>query len=328
MKPTRIVVSIVLSICLLAIASAEPASAASSGEATRHVEVGGQGTSCTQHEPCGSIQRAVDVASAGETIWIGFGTYTENVLVETAGLTFDGRSRHRTTIVSEGGRDGAVGNAGNPLDAVFEIAAPEVTITNLTLTHPPGQAAKRDAAVFAWPGSDGLVVHRNVIKRQRDTQIDEPTVPGSRGVFILLSPGSVVSFNEFLGGYQDHVHLPTGGTLVEKNVMTGASRAGVSVMDPDVFADFPSFDNVIQFNLIQDSLDDGIHIQGDSNIVHRNRLIGNGGYGVYLCGDDNDCYPPGANAVSEGNTVDQNWFTGNTLGEVADFGIGNTVTVR
>lgn len=329
MKPIRIMAGSLLTFSLLAIASIQSASAAQTAtNATHHVETGGDGTTCSADDPCGTIQGAVDVASPGDTIRIGSGTYSENVLVETAGLTFDGGSRHRTKIVSAGGRDGAVGNAGNPLDAVFEIAAPQVTITNLTLSHPPGKATKRDAAVFAWSGSDSLSVHRNIIKRQRDAQTDEPTVPGSRGVFILLSPDSVVSRNLFIGGYQDHVHLPTGGTLVERNVMIGASRAGLSVMDPDVFPDFPSFDNVIQYNVMLNNLDDGIHTQGDSNIIRHNSVIGNGGYGVYLCGDDNDCYPPGANAVSEGNTVGPNLFRRNAQGEVGDFGVGNTVAGR
>lgn len=296
------------------------------GAGTRlFVETDGFGAGCTSHQPCGSIQTAVDVASAGDTIRIGRGEFYENVFVETSGLTFRGAGDDKTTIVSAGGRDGAVGNAGNPLDAIFEVRAPDLTITGLRLVHPSGDAVKRDAAVFAWPGSDGLLVERNHIERLRDSRTDEPTTPGSRGVFILLSPTSEVSRNNFEGNYQDHVHLPTGGVLVERNEMTGAFRAGISVMDPDQFPDFPAFDNVIQHNRISDSLDDGIHIQGDRNTIRRNHVFDNGGFGIYLCGDHLDCYPPGANAVSEGNIVGRNTLRNNTQGEVGDFGVGNIV---
>ncbi len=327
MRHRQIFVGLFLATVLAATTFAQTASAGSAST-TLHVAEDGQGTSCTRANPCGSIQHAVDIASPGNTIRIGRGQFAENILVETANLTFRGVSRSQSTIISAGGRAGATGNAGNPLDAVFEISAPNVTISHLTLVHPDGQATKRDAAVFAWAGSDGLVVQHSHIERQRDARTDEPTVPGSRGVFILLSPGSVVSHNTFAGNYQDHVHLPTGGSLVEHNAMTGASRAGVSVMDPDFIPNFPSFDNVIQHNTISDSLDDGIHIQGDTNTIRHNNVFDNGGYGVYLCGNDNDCYPPGANAVSEGNTVVLNLFSGNAQGEIGDFGVGNTTSAN
>lgn len=297
-------------------------------ETILYVEKDASGSECSEDDPCGLIQDAVNMASPGDTILIGRGQFVENILVETADLTFSGTHKNQSVIVAAGGRPGAVGNAGNPLDAIFEVKAPGVTITNLTLIHPPGLATKRDAAVFAWSGSDGLVVKNNTIKRLRDARIDEPTVPGSRGVFILLSPDSEVSKNLFVGNYQDHVHLPTGGTLVEYNVMIGASRAGLSVMAPDIFPDFPSFNNVIQHNIIMRSLDDGIHIQGDANTIRNNRIINNGGYGIYLCGDDNDCYPPGANAVSEGNIVSGNIIKRNALGALGDFGIDNVTDIH
>ena len=34
-----------------------------------------------------------------------------------------------------------------------------------------------------------------------------------------------------------------------------------------------------------DSLDDGIHIQGDSTTVKNNTIINDTGYGIYLCGE-------------------------------------------
>ncbi len=290
-----------------------------------YVRHGATGTSCSKRDPCGSVQTAVDRAKEGDTVRIGKGTFHENVFVETAGITLRGVSRKRTRLISAGGRDGAVGNAGNPLDAVIEVRAMGVTVRNMSLSHPSGTATKRDAAIFVWVGSDNFTVKNCNIARNRDARTDEPTVPGSRGVFILLSPGSLIEGNHFRGNYQDHVHLPTGGTLVQRNRMRGASRAGVSVMDPDQFPDFPSMDNLIRNNVIRDSLDDGIHIQGDRNTIVGNRVINNGGYGVYLCGEgDDDCYPPGRNAVSEGNEVHGNVLRRNVQGTIGDFGDSNS----
>lgn len=291
-----------------------------------YVQEGMQGSVCSKQNPCGGIQDAVDLASAGDVILIGSGKYRDNIYIQTSNLTLQGRSKNATVIESAGGRDGAVGNAGNPMDAIIEIKAVDITISNLSLVHPLGKATKRDAAIFAWAGSDNLLVNNCVIERKRDLRTDEPTIPGSRGVFILLSNGGRIENNQFRGNYQDHVHLPTGNTVVINNTMQGASRAGLSVMHPDPIPNFPAKYNEIRDNIIMKNLDDGIHIQGDFNTIANNTIINNGGYGIYLCGSTgSDCYPPGANAESEGNIVSGNIINNSGQADIGDFGIMNVI---
>ncbi|MGL1904419.1 MAG: hypothetical protein OCC49_19965 [Fibrobacterales bacterium] len=293
---------------------------------TLHVNSAAEGTYCTRQDPCATIQEAVDRTEPGDVIKIDEGQYMENVFIETSNITLKGKNAFNTIVVAAGGRDGAVGNAGNPLNAVFEIKAPGVTIQNLSIVVPEGAAEKREAGIFAWAGSDGLIVAHNIIERKRDLRIDEPTVPGSRGVFILLSRGSAVRNNTFLGNYEDHVHLPTGGVVVKHNLMVGAARAGLSVMAPDFIPDFPADNNRITHNTIVGSIDAGIHIQGNQNIIKHNTLIKNGGYGVYICGsDDTGCYPPGANAQADKNRISHNSIRYNALGTIADFGAGTAI---
>ena len=113
---------------------------------------------------------------------------------------------------------------------------------------------------------------------------------------------------------------------MKNNVMRGAARAGLSIMAPDAIADFPADENIITRNIITGSIDAGVHIQGDRNTVKRNRIFKNGGYGIYLCGmKDDGCYPPGANAESEGNRIVGNSIRKNAKGSVGDFGTGNRV---
>jgi parallel beta-helix repeat protein len=249
------------------------------------------GVTCTQFDPCPTVQQAVDLSVYGDEIKIHAGTYSENIFIETAGITLRGTSRANTILVAAGGREGAVGNANNPLNAVIEIRAPNVTLTKLAIIVPAGKATKRDAGVFAWPGSDNLSLTHCRVERLRDLRIDEPTAPGSRGIFVLLSRNSTVRNNRFTGNFEDHVHLPTGGVLVENNLVVGAARAGVSIMSPDFDPNFPSDKNTIAENRIFSSIDDGIHVQGDRNIITKNKIQNNGGYGVYLCGPQDDgCY--------------------------------------
>ncbi len=167
------------------------------------------GEMCSHSHPCGNIQKAIDLADEGDTIIIDKGRYSENLFIETSGITLVGRNKRKTLITTAGGREGATGNAGNPLDAIIEVRAADVTITNLTITHLRGNAIKREAAIFAWKGSPRLTVTDNIIARKRNMRTDEPTTPGSRGVFIFDGPGGLIEDNIFMGNYQDHVHLPS-----------------------------------------------------------------------------------------------------------------------
>ncbi|MFT7561648.1 MAG: hypothetical protein ACI93R_003577 [Flavobacteriales bacterium] len=288
----------------------------------------GDGDICSYNDPCRSIQTAIDKAVDGDIIVIARGKYHENLFIQTPGITLQGKNKRRTIITTAGGREGALGNAGNPLDAIIEVRASNVAIRNLTIGHPVGVAIKREAAIFAWKGSPNLHVVNSIIARKRTARTDEPTVPGSRGIFIFAGPGSVIEDNMFIGNYQDHVHLPSNEVIVRNNRIAGASRSGVSVMDPVSFVGpdvFNNKNNVIENNFIRDSLSGGIHIQGDETTINNNVIVNSDGYGIYLCGEGigGACFFPGEEAVSEGNLIGENIFKHNTLGEVGDFGVDN-----
>jgi len=70
------------------------------------------------------IQWAVDNASAGDTIIVREGTYTENVDV----------NKDHLTIKSESGAEATIVQAANPDDHVFEVTADYVNISGFTVT--------------------------------------------------------------------------------------------------------------------------------------------------------------------------------------------------
>lgn len=296
-----------------------------------YVEQDGVGVICSAEAPCGAIQDAVDLAVEGDSILISSGIYVENIFIQTSDIALKGESKNSTVIETAGGRYGATGNAGNALDAIIEVRAANVAISDLSLIHPRGHAVAREAAIFAWKGSPGLEVKNCIIERKRINRTDEPTTPGSRGVFIFAGPGSLIADNQFRGNYQDHVHLPSNNVTVKNNSMRGASRAGISVMDPVSFVGPDSFDstnNILKDNLIMDSLDDGIHIQGDYTTIVGNIIFRNKGHGIYLCGDGQiggGCYFPGELAVSEGNLIEDNIIHNNDQGSIGDDGINNII---
>ncbi|MCW3134245.1 MAG: right-handed parallel beta-helix repeat-containing protein [Methanophagales archaeon] len=72
-----------------------------------------------------TIQEAVNAASAGDTIIVRDGTYTENVEVDK-----------RLTIRSENGSDSTIVQAANLSNPTFEVSADGVNISGLTVKNP------------------------------------------------------------------------------------------------------------------------------------------------------------------------------------------------
>jgi len=312
---------VLIAICLLGIAPAQAAG-------TLFVAAGGTGTACTAPDPCGRIQQAVDLAAAGDHIRVRPGTYVENVTIPAGkdGVTLSG-SGHGSTVVQSAGGDlvPKFAPAGVPADIVLDIFATEVTVRRLTIRHPEGTPTKRDIGVFVRPSALDARLEKLQFERARTGGALEPTAPGSRGLFVVRATGMEIRSSEFAGNYQDHVHLPTSQAQVIDNVLRGATRLGIVIIQetPDTLAT----ENILRGNRVTGSGGDGIQIQGDDNVVQANRADSNGGYGILLCGPGATppCVAPGGTAIASGNVVIGNRARNNGLGAIGDFGSDNLV---
>lgn len=85
-----------------------------------------------------TIQGAVDAASAGDTIIVRDGTYTENVDV----------NKDHLTIKSENGPDATTVRAANSGDPVFSVAADYVEINGFTVKGATGEGPGAGAGVY------------------------------------------------------------------------------------------------------------------------------------------------------------------------------------
>lgn len=310
--------------CLLGIAPVHAAD-------TLFVAAGGTGTTCTEADPCGRIQQAVDRAAAGDHIVVRTGTYVENVTIPVGknGVTLSGRGHDKTAVQSAGGDLAPkFAPAGVPADIVLDIFATDVTVRHLTIRHPEGSPAKRDIGIFVRPSALNTRLVGLRLERARSGFPLEPTSPGSRGLFAIRATGTEIRNSTFTGNYQDHVHLPTSQTQVVGNAVRDATRLGIVVIQetPDTL----STGNVIRGNTVTGSGGDGIQIQGDDNIVQANRADSNGGYGILLCGPGTapPCVPPGEAAIASGNVVVGNRARNNALGAIGDFGNNKVTPLR
>lgn len=296
--------------------------------ATLHVASGGAGTDCTAHDPCGSIQQAVDRAAAGDRIKVMAGTYVENVTIPAGkdGLTISG-SGHEFTVIESAGGDlvPKFAPAGVPVDIGLDIFSSDVTVRHIAIRHPEGAPTKRDIGVFVRPSALNVRLAKLGFERARTGPVLEPTAPGSRGLFVIRATGTEIGQSSSIGNYQDYIHLPTSQTRVLDNRVRDATRLGIVVIQetPETL----STENIIRGNHVTGSAGDGIRIQGDDNIVQANRVEGNGGYGILLCGAGATppCVPPGDTATASDNVVLGNRARDNALGAIADFGDDNTI---
>jgi hypothetical protein len=90
--------------------------------------------------PCATLGRAISQAGEGDTVLIGAGTYTENLVISNITLTLRGGYEPQGTLWLPGGGETVVN--GNGADRVFLVHGNRSVLENLTITGgdtPDGQ---------------------------------------------------------------------------------------------------------------------------------------------------------------------------------------------
>lgn len=298
-----------------------------------YVSTSGLGSDCLKSNPCASIQQAVDISSPGDVIHVANGTYAENVSIggpmnlnAKPGITITGQSEKGTIVVSNGGK--GMRPAGVLADIVFDVWSADVTIEKLSIIHPEATPTKRDIGVFVGPpGANATVQKCTIIRKRLGSSAElEPTMPGSRGVMVFRAPGSVITKNAIQGNYEDHIHMPTQLSEITKNDINDARRLGIVIIQESLDSD--SSGSIISKNNVSGSGSDGIQVQGDNNIVIKNKVTDSAGAGIKLCGieEAGDCVLPfDAWSESSDNTVSKNQLNNNAV-DIIDNGSNNIVS--
>ena len=126
---------LVLAAVLTLVAGSLATTAASAADPTRFVSISGaDNPTCSQDQPCRHVQQGVDVATPGDTVRIGPGTYVEQVLVAKS-LTIAGSGIDATVIK---GPDAKVFDAFGKTYILEITAAADVDAARLTISGPSG----------------------------------------------------------------------------------------------------------------------------------------------------------------------------------------------
>jgi len=169
-------------------------------------------------------------------------------------------------------------------------------------------------------GSDANVVRKNLVQGYvfgitvsngaDENLVDKNEVTGGNIGIALFSGAqeTEVTRNDVFGNAVSGIQIQSSSNdaLVSKN-MVHENGEGILV-DVDVSGATVSRNEVVA------NVGDGIEIRGSNNLVERNVIVDNGGFGINLT------------ATSSNNTVRRNHLEGNALGSIHDAGTGNSVT--
>jgi hypothetical protein len=213
-----------------------------------------------------TIQGAVTAASAGDTISVAAGTYTEVVVINKAGLTLEGaqsgvdaRNRSGAETIVTGGQ--------------FRLAADDITIDGFTLeasANPPGTAV---AAIYG-SGFQGTQIINNIVQNNKlGAQFDN-----------LGGAAALIEHNVFK---DNDVNVPGGGGTGV--FMLGTGSTNVSILDNDFSGDPNAAMNVVGSHITisgNSSTGDAtlavITASSDVTISHNTMTDAAAGSGIFL----------------------------------------------
>jgi len=218
-----------------------------------------------------SIQTAEN--NATDYIFIGPGTFNENVTVDTDNLTIIGTG---TGTVIDGGSGG---------EALL-VQSSDVTVKSLKARTTQGSGSNADAITYI--SGFGRVVNCEVDESDagaisvRQGLVTGCTVEGSINAFGIeaVFGRAIISGNRILAG-NTGISVRTRGVTVESNIISGVSGRGI---------DSSSYDLIITGNRITDTGSDGVGLSGDDVLLGGNVILNSADDGIRIVGADNIVY--------------------------------------
>ncbi|MFH1032577.1 MAG: right-handed parallel beta-helix repeat-containing protein [Chloroflexota bacterium] len=249
----------------------------------------------------GSIQAAVDLASAGDTVFVHQGIYDQAVKVTTSGITIRGENG---SIL-----DGSIFPTPPPLSPPPRTPAPAagiallpgvtgVTIENLEIRNFPGPAIVLSAPLVADPSLESP--HGNTIQNNVSANC-------SQGILLASTYDNLIKANRLTNSRAAGIVLrESPNNRIIGNHVDGSIAAGINVASN-------STGNLIQGNVILASNLDGITISNaNANQVLKNQVSESGRNGVSAY-SSNDTLIEVNTVTNSGRSPDPNYGDGITI---------------
>ncbi len=151
-----------------------------------------------QGQPYATIQSAVDAAKTGDVISVSEGTYSENVVVKTSGISIIGNNKEKTII------DGKKAGSVVKIDGVDNVSIGGFTVQN------SGGSGQADGGISLYSANNNVIA--NMI-----------TVNNAMGVTVYSgSNGNTVSGNDIKssGKYGIFIFSSSDNTIYNNNIQS------------------------------------------------------------------------------------------------------------
>ena len=236
-----------------------------------------------------TIGEAISHATAGDTILIQSGVYSENLQIDKP-LTLEGQNQSNTIIMGKGD---------STPTSVLTLGANDVKVSGLTIES-ISNSNKSRYAYGIWVEGDNCTITDNIIQNtylgifcstQSLTTITENTITGSIKDGIRFCAGSQnnISHNNIISNAVSGIALGGYSNTVEENNLQNNTRGlGLGASNSVVF-----------HNAILSNAESGIFLSGSKNIVVGNEIDSNK-YGIYITTQGSS---PSANEIYQNNFV-------------------------
>ncbi|MFA5772779.1 MAG: right-handed parallel beta-helix repeat-containing protein [Thermoplasmata archaeon] len=227
-----------------------------------------------------TIQDAVNASSAGDTIYVYNGTYSEQVTIDKS-ITLMGES-NQSTIVQGTGEEGTKG---------IYIMTNYVSISNIKVDN-------FEFCIYVYDSSNNNTITSNTItnssndgiylRYSSDNTITSNTITNSSnyGIYLRYSSDNTISSNTITDSYNKGIYLyHSSNNIVSSNTITNIGENGIVLSH--------SSNNTITLNTITNSVytyeSVGIYLTDSSNNNVTANTITNSGYiGIYLGSSSNN----------------------------------------
>jgi parallel beta-helix repeat protein len=252
-----------------------------------------------------SIQAAINSADQGKAVFVGDGTFTENVIISKEGLIVTNSS----SPVIDGGMYGIV----------VTITANNVTLTGFTIQN-SGSGAN-NAGIFLQ-NVTGCSIKKNLIQNN------------SNGIVVGLGSGNEIYDNDINSNTGFGIALAgSSGNNIELNVLNGNGTVAEIALDNAGLLGFPtilSTENSILENVLSNIANDGIYFGQNcgNNTVNKNSVNGAASIGIHMWRDVSNQEMRENTIInshvgiklrgSSNNDIVDNTITGNGVGIVAE----------
>lgn len=229
-----------------------------------------------------SIQKAINNANPGDTIFVYPGTYKENLVVD----------RELKIISKSGNPEDTIVLAATQKEHVFRVASDNVTIRGFKIKDASGTPGNYKYGIYLEE-TKNCIIDNNYISNNRE------------GILLIDSSNNTLINNKLPKNNDAGIILRSSdhNTIMSNNL--SGNIAGIVII-------YSSCDNRVDGNTVFENTI-GIEVQGNNNTIRNNTILNNDKYGIGIESSDENAISSNIVNSNKRNGIEIGFSKNNTL---------------